>query len=86
MKADSTMMNTGGNAMGHKRKTIQVEEFKTYMNSKLALEDNEHVNPLVRKAWAFILEHYLMETGNYKGYGYKNLDTLAKDETKRIYY
>jgi hypothetical protein len=52
-----------------KRKTIEVQQIKDYVNERLAKSvDNEYVSPAWRFGLCTMLEMILHETGNYKGY------------------
>lgn len=54
-----------------KRKTFDVEDFKRWVNSVLALptQDNPHVpSQDTKSALCTALEKVLMDTGNYKGF------------------
>jgi hypothetical protein len=50
-----------------KRKTFDVQEFKTSINRMLA---GSVISPEGRKSMMIVLEDVLMQTGNYKGYRY----------------
>jgi len=57
--------------MRTKRKTIKVNELKSEINRLLLLDINDN-----RKiALCNLIEHFLMETKNYKGYVYPSLFT-----------
>jgi hypothetical protein len=66
-----------------KRQTIKVQEFKKYINSKLALST---ISQDAKAGLCVILEHYLHETGNYKGYGHANPQEQAKGWSKDSEY
>jgi hypothetical protein len=77
------------------RKTIPVERVKEIVNNLLA-NSTEDVTPAERVTVAHVLEIVLMETGNYKGFGYvpgtyefDDVNLTAKligDESRRQYY
>lgn len=50
-----------------KRKTLNVESFKDYINKQLA-RTNEFANESFKAGLCTALEHVLHESGNYKGY------------------
>jgi hypothetical protein len=52
------------------RKTIAVENLVEWANGQLARKDSEFVNASFRKGIAALVEHFLMETGNYRGFNY----------------
>ena len=77
--------------MARKRKTIEVEEFKRYMNTILANSTDSVTE--AREAVASVLEHVLMETGNYKGFQSTSPrvseignHVVFADETRRRYF
>lgn len=51
--------------MARKRKTFDVQEFKEFINSKLALEGLSQVEKM---GFCMVLEHVLHKTGNYNGF------------------
>jgi len=53
--------------MATKRKTVEVNTLKTQINALLACEGT---GSAPRMALARVLESVLMDTGNYRGYGY----------------
>jgi hypothetical protein len=55
------------------RKTIQVENVKEYCNRLLRHhEDGMNMSADFKMGVAFVLDHILNETGNYKGYTYQD--------------
>lgn len=73
-----------------KRKTIDVESVKEYCNSILARKyDGMFITPEVKHGVVLMIDHILMETGNYKGYGYLDQNTDDRSierEYNRFYY
>lgn len=72
------------------RKTFKVEELKKRVNSWLA---SEYSTPQERRGAYAVLESILMETGNYKGFGYLPSETDGQgrlkndhDDTRRRYF
>jgi len=78
-----------------KRKTIPVVRVKEIANHVLA-NSTEDFSPEQRLAVAGLLETILMETDNYRGFGYlpgvyeyddvKLTAKLTGDESRRVYY
>jgi hypothetical protein len=83
------------------RKTIDVQTLKERANTRLAYEEYEsdhwsRVTPqqAYREGVASLLSWVLMETGNYKGFGYVEpggypigkFEEGVTDETRRCYY
>jgi hypothetical protein len=70
--------------MPRKRKTIPVDCVKRIANDMLA-----NSNPYLvesREAIAVFLERILFDTNNYHGYGFRDGELGAKDESRRYYY
>lgn len=75
--------------MAAARKTFEVAKFKASVNQRLAVST---CSPEERYAMASVLESVLHETGNYRGFGYLEIEregvevkTLG-DESRRVYY
>jgi len=66
--------------MARKRFTFSVEDFKQRVNGMIA---SEGMTPEERNVVSVLLEQVLMDTGNYRGFGYLE---LGCDESKRVYY
>lgn len=74
------------------RKTIPVEDVKKLANKMLADSIPEYTRE--RLAVCSLIEHVLMDTGNYRGFGYlpgvvdftTDPPTFPGDETRRQYY
>lgn len=74
------------------RKTVPVEDVKTLANKMLANSADEVTQG--REAIAVMLEHILMDTGNYHGFRYlpgvmdfsTDPPSVVGDETRRAYY
>lgn len=79
------------------RKTFPVAKFRERANFLLGNRDAprlpEGTTPeqAYRRAWASALEMVLMDTNNYKGFGYLDVERIGDeikviDETRRVYY
>ena len=74
------------------RKTVKVSEVKDLANKMLANSVDELTEG--RQAVASMIEHVLMDTDNYKGFGYLpgvvdytvSPPNVYGDETRRVYY
>lgn len=62
-----------------KMKTIQVDALKARANLVFKNSENDYTDG--RRHIQTFVEHILMETGNYKGFGYLSKDAVAKDKT-----
>lgn len=62
--------------MSRKRKTVEVERLKQYVND-VCLNSSDDMKE-GREALGTMLENILMETGNYKGFGYLNKTHMEK--------
>jgi hypothetical protein len=58
------------------RKTVNVDELKTRVNDMLA---NSTCSAEMRYGMCNVIELALMETGNYKGFGYLTAEMLGPD-------
>jgi len=58
-----------------KRKTFEVDKFRNLINGMLA---GSVCSAEERKSMLIILEHVLMETGNYNGYRYLGEDKVPE--------
>lgn len=58
-----------------KRKTFEVDKFRNLINNMLA---GSVCSAEERKFMLIILEHVLMETGNYQGYKYLGSDKVPE--------
>ncbi len=75
-----------------KRKTINVEWVKSRVDK---MNRESSCEPKVREGWNHLLEEILMETENYNGFRYLNIDEIrgdgpekghkVPDETRRKY-
>lgn len=85
--------------MGKPRKTYPVALFRERANYLLANKDTRRTFPegmtheqVYRLAWASALEMILMDTGNYRGFGYLDMTPDGEggwdvpDESRRVYY
>jgi len=77
------------------RKTISVQYLRDKVNFALANPDRANEDPAAARFYrcglASVLELALHESGNYRGFGYHNVDhtvdpPVIPDETRRIYY
>lgn len=84
--------------MSRARKTVDVSELRERVNTALAKTDlyisrRQDITPeqAYRLAIASILEWALHTSGNYKGFGYLDVDHTTDpptipDESRRVYY
>jgi hypothetical protein len=73
--------------MTYKRKTLKVEKLRETVNSILADSAPHMIRE--RVCAAMILEEVLMDTGNYKGFGYVDISDARHpdfDDSRRVYY
>lgn len=61
------------------RKTFSVAELKKRANHFLLHSEDGWREQ--RKAWASMVEGVLMDTGNYRGFGYLNADNMRQSES-----
>jgi len=67
-----------------KRKTIEIEYLKEFINSRLA---NESVLQEEKAALTELLSHILRKTNNYNGYSYLfDFNALTETESNKIRY
>lgn len=66
------------------RKTIEVSKLVDYVNAQLLNED--YGNKESRQALMSMLEHVLLETGNYAGFRYLTNNELRADTTPGVRY
>jgi hypothetical protein len=76
--------------MSRTRKTFDVDTFRQYVNDRLSCSQESLRES--RVAMAFVLEHVLMDTGNYRGFRYLETGPTTNDglpsfgdETRREY-
>ena len=87
-------VTAAGDVMPYKRKTIPVADVLALANKML--RDSADEMTQAREAVASLIERVLMDTGNYRGYGYlpgivtyddvNLIATIVGDETRRVYY
>ena len=56
-----------------KRKTFNVDDLRDWVNERLK---SDHLTPEHRRGLANALDHVLLKTGNYKGFGYVYIDDV----------
>jgi hypothetical protein len=67
-----------------KRKTIEVEKVKKWSNNFLMNSPDEMTGE--RFGITTLIESVLMDTDNYKGFGYLIPYVKGIDESRRVYY
>jgi len=56
-----------------KRKTFNVDDLKAWVNDRLA---DDYLTPEHKRGLYNALDHVLLKTGNYKGFGYVYVDDV----------